>query len=68
MDQHAEKGEQYKHLTANQAAQIAQNANAKKLVLTHFSQRYTQLKDLEQEAKDIFPESSAGYDFMRIKL
>lgn len=68
MDQHTEKGEQYKHLTANQAALIAQNANAKKLVLTHFSQRYTDLSPLQQEARDIFPETSAGYDFMKIKL
>lgn len=41
------------HLTATQAAEIARDANAKKLVLTHFSQRYQNIKDFLNEAKEI---------------
>lgn len=68
LDKHVEKGEKYKHLTVRQAAQIANNANVKKLVMTHFSQRYKNAKEIEEEARDTFSESYAGYDFMKIKL
>jgi ribonuclease Z len=68
LNKHIEKGEQHKHLTVKQAAQIAHTANVKKLVMTHFSQRYTDVSELETEARDIFPESYAGYDFMKLKL
>jgi ribonuclease Z len=65
---YAEKAEARKHLTVREAAQIATNANAKKLVMIHFSQRYKQTKDIEEEARAIFPETYAGFDFMKIKL
>jgi ribonuclease Z len=42
-----------KHLTARQAAQIAKEANVKRLVLTHFSQRYFSIEDFAREAKAI---------------
>jgi len=66
----ADRGEKYKHLTVQQAAQIAHSSNVKKLILTHFSQRYneTGVKELEEEARDVFPESYAGYDFMKLKV
>ncbi len=41
------------HLTATQAAKIAKNSGANKLVLTHFSQRYQNIKDFLNEAKEI---------------
>ncbi len=45
------------HSTALQAAKIAQAAQVKKLVIGHFSARYTDLKVLLEEAKTIFPET-----------
>lgn len=42
------------HSTALQAAQIAKKANAKKLLLGHFSSRYIDLSVLENEAKTVF--------------
>lgn len=42
------------HTTALQAAQIAVLANAQKLIIGHFSARYTELKILEDEARTIF--------------
>ena len=43
------------HLTASQAATIAKKSKSKKLILTHFSQRYgNNLKPFEVEAKKIF--------------
>ncbi|HCW06831.1 MAG TPA: ribonuclease Z [Cytophagales bacterium] len=43
-----------KHSTAGQAAQIAQKAKAKKLIIGHFSARYKNLNLLLDEAKNIF--------------
>jgi len=68
MDKHLEKAEQNKHLTVKQTALIANNANAKKLIMTHFSQRYADVSELEEEARDIFAESYAGFDFMKFKI
>ncbi len=43
-----------KHSTAKEAANIAQQANAKKLILGHFSSRYNDLSEYLKEAKPIF--------------
>ena len=66
--EHLEKAEGYKHLTAKDAALIANSAGAKKLILTHFSQRYKETKDIEEEAKDYFNDVTCAYDFMKIKV
>jgi len=63
-----EKAREYKHLTAKQAAFIANNANVKKLILTHFSQRYKSTKEIEEDAKTYFNNVVCSYDFMKIKL
>ena len=63
-----DKAQEYMHLTTTQAAFIASQAKAKKLILTHFSQRYKDTSDVEQEAKDIFPNTIAAHDFMKVKL
>ncbi len=44
------------HSTASQAAQIAKQAEVKKLVLGHFSSRYKDEKEFIEEAKPIFSE------------
>lgn len=43
------------HLTARQAAAIAQEAHVDQLILTHFSARYLDLSEFEKEAGEIFP-------------
>ncbi|NDW10402.1 ribonuclease Z [Dysgonomonas sp. 520] len=43
------------HSTARQAAMIAKQANAKKLILGHFSSRYTDNTVLLKEAQTVFP-------------
>ena len=65
---HIDKTEKYLHLTSEQAAMIASQSNAKELILTHFSQRYNDVSDLLNEAKSIFPNTKAAFDFMKIKL
>ena len=42
------------HSTTVQAAKIAKQANVKKLLIGHYSQRYKNLDELLNEAKDIF--------------
>jgi len=62
------KAEEYKHMTAKQAGMLANQANVKKLIITHFSQRYKSSAELEEEAKDVFYNVVAAYDFMKIKV
>ncbi|TWP51546.1 ribonuclease Z [Lentzea tibetensis] len=42
------------HLTAKQAARVAQESRVRTLVLTHFSQRYDDPKEFYAEAKAVF--------------
>lgn len=60
--------EQYAHLTATDAAQIALEAGARMLVLTHYSQRHSDESVFEAEAREHFPRVSAGRDLDRIPL
>ncbi len=58
-----ERAREYKHLTVEQAAQIAKKAKVKKLVLTHISQRYEKnLKKILNEARKIFKNSFLAKD------
>lgn len=45
------------HSTASQAAQIAKMANVDKLLIGHFSARYTDLTEIYAEAVAVFPET-----------
>lgn len=62
------KSEEYRHMTAKQAAELANAANAKKLVLTHFSARYKNTLELEEEARTYFDNTICAEDFMKISL
>ncbi|MFH1592116.1 MAG: ribonuclease Z [Candidatus Woesearchaeota archaeon] len=63
-----EKAREYQHLTAEQAAEIAKKAGVKKLVLTHFSQRYKSVGKLEKEAKEVFKNTFISKDFMKVNV
>lgn len=64
--EHADKAEEYFHMTAVEAAQIASQSNVKKLVLTHFSARYKDESVLERDARTVFDNTLAARDFMKI--
>ncbi len=66
--EHQEKAEEYGHLSAKDAAFIARNANVKKLVITHFSQRYFDTTPLLEEAQAVFDNSIAAYDFLELEV
>lgn len=56
------------HMTAAQAATIAKEAGAQKLVLTHFSQRYQSTEPFLEEARPIFANVVAAKDGKRIPI
>ncbi|MCL5275495.1 MAG: ribonuclease Z [Chloroflexi bacterium] len=63
----AEMACQNAHLTAAQAAQLARDADVRQLVLTHISGRHRE-KDLETEARAIFPNTVIARDFDAFKV
>ncbi len=65
-DQEREMAAEYMHMTAKQAAEIARDAGAQILVLTHFSARYRDPEELGKEARLIFPNTFVAEDFKRI--
>jgi ribonuclease Z len=50
------------HCTSTQAAIIAQEANAGKLLLGHFSSKYEKLDPFLEEAKEIFPNTELALE------
>ncbi|MDA6072513.1 ribonuclease Z [Flavobacterium sp. AC] len=50
------------HSTAKEAARIALKANAKQLVLGHYSTRYDGIERFKEEAEEIFPNVLLGDD------
>lgn len=56
MERDADKAEAHGHLTARQAGQIAHEAEAGTLLLTHFSQRYGPDVDFAAEARALHPD------------
>ena len=61
-----DKAREYKHMTAGDAARIANEANVKKLILTHFSQRYKTTLEIEEDARTAFDNVICAKDFMRV--
>lgn len=60
---------EYKHLTSVDAAMIAKKAKAKKLIITHFSQRYVKdASPLLKEAKKVFINTSIANDFLIVDV
>ncbi len=62
LESEKEMARQFSHLTAKDSAQLALKANAKQLFITHISRRYRD-KDVEKEAKAVFPHTIVARDF-----
>ncbi len=62
MEEHQDLAYRHYHLTAKQAATIAKQAQVKKLILTHFSARYLNLREMEAEARAVFPQTYMAED------
>jgi ribonuclease Z len=63
----ARAGETF-HCTAAQAANIAQAAAVKKMLMGHYSSKYEDIRIFESEARAIFPNSVATVEGMTYKI
>jgi len=64
-----DRAKETNHSTARDAAQVALAANAKKLVLTHLSARYSiSAEELLKEAKEVFKETIVAKDGVTIEV
>jgi ribonuclease Z len=62
MDLEAEMAQEFGHLTARKAAELAGRAGVKTLILTHISRRYRE-RDVLAEAQAVFPNTYVARDF-----
>jgi ribonuclease Z len=68
-DEEAERALETGHSTAREAAKIACEAGVRRLVLTHFSARYSRdASDLEEQARSVFPNTVIGKDGMELEV
>ena len=63
-----ERTEKYKHLTVKDAAIMASENNAKKLIITHISTRYKSTAEIVKEARDHFDNTIVAEDFMKVNV
>jgi ribonuclease Z len=64
----AELAGRYRHLTARQAGRLAAEAGARRLVITHFSQRYADAEVLLAEASAEFAEVVCAHDLLTVPV
>ena len=62
LQEEAEMANQFAHLTARQAAELAAGSGVKQLILTHISRRYRE-REVLAEAQAIFPNTVVARDF-----
>ena len=67
-EDHEEESRYYGHSTASQAASIARQAGARRLLITHFSSRYPDYRPLLAEARREFPETMAAEDLAELEI
>jgi ribonuclease Z len=62
LEEEADMAREFGHLTAPQAALLAQKAGVRQLILTHISRRYRE-RDVLAEAQAVFPNTAVARDF-----
>lgn len=68
-DEEAARAVETGHSTAREAADVARRAGARKLVLTHFSARYSRdSSDLAREAREVFEPVICARDGMELEI
>ena len=64
----ADKAVERKHSTSVEAAEVAKEAGARELVLTHFSARYRSTATLLRQARAVFTRSRAAHDGLVVEV
>jgi len=64
----ADLARSFRHLTAAQAGRIAAESGARRLVITHFSQRYPDARVLAEEAGAVFEDVVCAEDLLRVAV
>ena len=64
----AAKAVEYKHMTFDEAAEIARDAEVKEMWLTHYSPSLTRPEEYMDDVRTIFPRAIAGKDRMTTEL
>lgn len=67
LERDGEMARRFGHLTAAQAARLAREAGARKLVLNHLSQRY-RMREILEETRPIFADTVVARDFDRFTI
>jgi len=67
-EERRKEADEREHATAADAAKVAKKAKAKRLIITHISNRYEKADRLLKEAREIFKNSEIAHDGMEIKL
>ena len=68
-DEDAARAADTGHSTAREAAEVAERAGVRRLILTHLSARYSRdATDLEREAKSVFPHVTIARDGMEVEV
>ncbi len=68
-DEEQDRAQETGHSTARQAAEVARQAGARRLLLTHLSARYSRDSDaLLAEAREVFPETAVARDGMNVDV
>lgn len=67
LQEEADMAQQFGHMTAADAARLAQEAGVKTLILTHLSRRYRE-RDVRNEARAIFPYTYVARDLDHFQI
>lgn len=67
-DECAAKAKQRFHSTARQAATVASEAGAQRLIIGHYSKRYLDETPLLEQAREVFPNTTLGNEGLTINL
>ena len=68
METHAERAVETGHSTAREAATVARDAGAKRLLIGHFSARHADPSGLLQEAREVFKNTEVAEELNRYSL